>query len=73
MKCWFKRGADYQIGNGRGVLFWLDTLCGSCPQKIVYSKIYQSCIQQGATIQQVYDDGEWKLSFRRSFGVEEME
>lgn len=68
-----KRGLKYNLGNGDKISFWLHVWKGECPLKIVFPRLLEICNQQKHTVKQVLGEGGVNLTFRRSFGLEEIE
>ncbi|KAG0529542.1 hypothetical protein BDA96_05G107500, partial [Sorghum bicolor] len=67
------RGLIYIVKNGKKARFWLDVWLGQCPLSIVYNKIFKICNEQNNTVHDVLQNNEVNLTFRRSFGIAEIE
>ena len=61
-----KLGYWWNVGNGRKVRFWQDQWFGTLSWEIQYWEFYVICNKQNKVIAAVWDDGELKLSFRRT-------
>lgn len=68
-----KRGLKYILGNGRKINFWRDVWVGECPLNILFPHLFEICNQQNQTVKQILGGGEVDLTFRRNFGVIELE
>jgi hypothetical protein len=55
------------IGKGNKIRFWEDQWLGNTSLAIVFWDLYFVCNQQGATIKEVWDGSELKLTFGRVF------
>jgi hypothetical protein len=63
----------YIVKNGKKARFWRDVWLGQCPLSIVYNRIFGICNEQDDIVHEVFRDNGINLTFRRSFGVEEIE
>lgn len=71
VKQWYEKGKGH-IGNGEQTRFWKDVWLDECPLKVSYPNLFKICHDQDIS---VLTAGElnWNLSYRRCFGVSEME
>jgi len=58
--------------NGESTLFWEDVWLGEIPLRLEFPKLFQFCSKQGTTISEFWENGEWNITFRRSFGAAEI-
>lgn len=63
-----KLGYQWIVGDGKSIRFWEDQWFGGSSLAIQFWDLYVICNEQLATIDDVWDGSEIKLSFRRSFG-----
>jgi len=63
----------YIVKNGKKARFWLDVWLGQCPLSIVNNKIFKICNEQNNIVYDVLQDNEVNLTFRRTFGITEIE
>jgi hypothetical protein len=66
-------GYRWKIGDGKQIRFWEDTWFGTSPLAVQFWDMYCICHEQMATISQVWDNVNVKLTFRRNFIAEMME
>jgi hypothetical protein len=66
-------GYKWKIGDGRMIMFWEDQWLGSTSLAIIFWEIYYICNQQRATVRDIWDGLELKLTFRRNFSPAMME
>lgn len=71
VKRWMSRGSYYELGNGEAIRFWEDVWKGEIPLKTQFPNIYKMCRDQNVSVQQVYNEGVWRLELRRSLSEEE--
>ena len=62
-----KFGYRWFVGDGAKIRFWEDTWFGSSPLSVQFWGLYTVCNENLATIQQVWDGVNLKLTFRRNF------
>ena len=62
-----KFGFRWKIGDGKKIKFWEDTWFHTFPLAIQYRDTYILCNEQSATIAEVCDGVDLKLTFRRIF------
>ena len=62
-----KFGYRWVVGDGVKIRFWEDTWFGSSPLSVQFWGLYTVCNENLATIQQVWDGVNLKLTFRRNF------
>ena len=62
-----KLGYQWKVGNGRKVKFWEDHWFGETSLAIQYWDLYILVNEQNATISEVWDGEQLKLTFRRCF------
>ncbi|OVA14778.1 hypothetical protein BVC80_167g5 [Macleaya cordata] len=66
----FKTKCKFELGNGKDILFWQDTLCTVRPLKEVFQDLFRFIDNGLITVDnfwfQVRDEGEWRLNFRRN-------
>lgn len=70
---WFMLGAEWKLGRGDHISFWHDFWVGSCPLKVRFYRIFEISNQQDILVREVIKEGHNCLSFRRSFGPDEVE
>lgn len=68
-----KFGYRWVVGDGAKIRFWEDTWFGSSPLSVQFWPLYIICNQQCATLAEVWDGSEVKLTFRRTFSDKMME
>lgn len=68
-----KLGFEWLIGDGLHIWFWHDVSWGSCPLKVTFSKISETCNQQDILVSEVMRLAFGSLTFRRAFGESEIE
>jgi hypothetical protein len=61
------------VRNGKKARFWLDVWLGQCPLHIVFNRIFLINNEQDWSIHDILKDYEINLTFRRSFGTQELE
>lgn len=61
----FLGNTSFNVNNGRKVLFWDDDWLGNGCLKQLFPDIYLLNQQQQATIQEVWNNNGWNLTFRR--------
>jgi hypothetical protein len=61
------------VGNDSKVRFWTDLWTGDSPLSSRFVRLFQILAEPEGLISQLYRDGRWNISFRRSFGREEQE
>jgi len=59
-------GFQWKVGNGRRIRFWEDHWFGTSSLAIQFWHLYVIVNEKGATISQVWDGVNLKLTFRRS-------
>ena len=65
-----KMGYQWKVGNGRKIKFWEDPWFGDSSLAIQYWELYVIANEKIATIADVWDGGQLKVTFRRCFSVE---
>jgi hypothetical protein len=65
--------AEWKLGKGDHISFWHDFWVGSCPLKVRFYRIFEISNQQDILVREVIKEGHNYLSFRRSFGPDEVE
>jgi hypothetical protein len=61
-----KIGYKWQVGNGRKILFWVDTWIGNCSLAILFWDLYSIVNEQQITVADAWDGTDLKCSFRRT-------
>lgn len=67
------QGLDLHCGGWKESKILLDDWLGQCPLYIVFPKFFHICNEQNKTVYEVLKNNELNLTFRRTFGVVEME
>nr|ABB46783.1 hypothetical protein LOC_Os10g06790 [Oryza sativa Japonica Group] len=57
---------EFEVHNGRNAFFWKDVWCDRVPLKVLFPDLYEISYDQGATVNDLYEGGGWKLDFRRN-------
>lgn len=73
VKGWMKLGSSYKLGDGKNISFWDDIWLGETPLKTQFPYIFSVCADDNKTTHQMYVEGEWKISLRRTLGEGELE
>jgi hypothetical protein len=60
-------GYRWKIGDGGKDRFWEDTWFGTSPIAVQCFPLYVLCNENGSTVQQIWDESQLKLTFRRNF------
>jgi hypothetical protein len=68
-----KFGYRWMVGDGRKIRFWEDTWFGTFPLAVQYWNIYIICNEQTATLSEVWQGSNLRLTFRRNFTPAMME
>ena len=58
-------GVRWKIGDGRSVRFWEDLWFGTCSIAILYWELYTIADKKNATVADLWDGTDLKISFRR--------
>ncbi|BAH91253.1 Os01g0698900 [Oryza sativa Japonica Group] len=72
IKRWMSFGSEWVLGNGESISFWQDVWWGTCPLKTLFPAIFRICNQQELLLSHLNQEGPDCLTFRRSFGPEEI-
>jgi hypothetical protein len=62
----------WKVGNGKNVLFWLDTLMSGGSLVTLFWDLFSICNEPSAKVSDILVDGEIRLSFRRCFDTNMM-
>lgn len=73
IKDYFKLGAKYRLGSGTKILFWKDWWIGESPLCTRFPRLFDISSNHDILIAQAYSGDSWRLSFRRTFGQEELD
>ena len=65
-------GAVASVGNGRDTLFWLDSWFGGRPLRDVFPDLFAICAEPLVSIASAFQQGQWNIGFRRTFGPGEV-
>ncbi|XP_060216840.1 uncharacterized protein LOC132644271 [Lycium barbarum] len=65
--------SSFKVGNGLKVSFWDDKWIGHEPLKQLYPDLYTLCLQQQATVAELWTGQGWNLHLRRHLNDWEME
>jgi hypothetical protein len=75
IKWYFKMGAKHKVESGARNFFWLDWWTGSAPLRERFPHIFECCETPFITVEGARvgpgTPGEWRLRFRRQFGLHE--
>jgi hypothetical protein len=66
-------GYRWKVGDGKQIRFWEDTWFGTSPLSVQFWDMYCICNEKMATISQIWDSVNVKLTFRRNFNTGMME
>jgi len=61
-------GISFSLGNGHGIQFWLDPWLGMEPLRVAFPGLFSICVDPSVLVATPFQDGQWNLEFRRSFG-----
>jgi hypothetical protein len=75
LKWFFKLGAKHEVRNGRRTFFWLDWWSGTTPLRARFPLLFACCADPFLTVHDARVEGgvpgEWRIRFRRQFGLAE--
>ncbi|EAZ00423.1 hypothetical protein OsI_22445 [Oryza sativa Indica Group] len=57
------------VNNGRRTSFWDDVWLLQVPLRVYFEDLYKINEQQGGTVREIWQEGEWCLTFRRNLEV----
>jgi hypothetical protein len=72
IKWYFKLGARHRVRNGRRTYFWLDWWTGSGPLRDRFPRLFSCSDNPFTTISGATQLDEWRIRFRRTFGLAEV-
>jgi hypothetical protein len=76
LKWYFKLGAKHEVHNGKRTFFWLDWWSGTTPLRARFPLLFACCDDQFLTVNDTRVaggvPGEWRIRFRRQFGLAEI-
>jgi hypothetical protein len=55
-----------EVHNGESTYFWTDVWCCQCSLKILFPHLFAISYHQTATVKDLFEDGGWRLDFRRN-------
>ncbi|WP_288443208.1 hypothetical protein, partial [uncultured Serratia sp.] len=55
------------VNNGRRTSFWDDVWLLQVPLRVYFEDLYKINEQQGGTVREIWQEGEWCLTFRRNW------
>ena len=67
-----RKGARFSVGNGEGILFWLDTWLGESSLQHRFPSLFAICSDPTLLVASAVHNGGWNILFRRSFGPAEV-
>ena len=68
-----KIGYSWKVGNGESIRFWEDKWCGQASLATQFWDLYSIATEHNVTIQNVWDDIDLKINFRRCFSQDMMQ
>lgn len=66
---WFNREMVRKVGNGETTRFWLDHWVGNEALYLTFPRLFSISSQKEAMVGEVWVDGDWNLTWRRSLFV----
>lgn len=70
---WIDLASEWQVGEGSHIFFWKDVWIHSCPLMVSFPLLHEICNQQSILVVEIVQGGPEKLTFRRSFGPNEVQ
>ena len=65
-------GASISVGDGKDTLFWLDSWLGGRPLRLEIPDLFSICSDPMLLVADAGRGGTWNISFRRTFGPQEV-
>jgi hypothetical protein len=66
-------GGIHKVGRGEQIRFWEDVWIDKVPLRVTYTKLFSLCSDPDALVEDMEEDGEWQLEFRRELSDTQIE
>src|SRR4051812_45246545 len=62
-----RRGSRFEVGDGQGVLFWLDPWILGAPLSQEFPTLFAICVVPTMLVADAFWENRWNIPFRRTF------